>query len=78
MYSTSAGAPYERYEIERVDGPRWPDALMTFAIRLFADGGTTVVEQEILWYPGVRLSMDDDATTEDGQPVVSALHLRRR
>ena len=25
LYATTAGAPYERYEIERVDGPRWPD-----------------------------------------------------
>ena len=27
LYATTSGAPYERYEIERVDGPRWPDGL---------------------------------------------------
>jgi hypothetical protein len=70
LYSTTSGAPYERYEIERVVGPRWPDALMTFSARLFADGDTTVVEQEITWHPSIGLRMDDDATTENGQPLI--------
>ena len=26
LYATTSGAPYERYEIERVDGPAWPYA----------------------------------------------------
>ena len=47
LYATTSGAPYERYEIERVEGPRWPDGLMTFSARLFADGDATVVEQKI-------------------------------
>jgi hypothetical protein len=70
LYATTSGAPYERYEIERVEGPRWPDALMTFSVRLFADDDTTVVEQEIRWHAGIGLWMDDDATTENGQAVV--------
>ena len=49
LYATTSGAPYERYEIERVDGPPWPDGSMTFAARLFADGDATVVEQQISW-----------------------------
>ena len=70
LYATASGAPYERYEIERVDGPRWPDALMTFSARLFADGDATVVEQQIKWMPGLGLWLDDNSTTENGQPVV--------
>ena len=69
LYATTSGAPYERYEIERVDGPRWPDGYgTTFRVRLFADGDATVVEQEInggsegLWM--------NANTTENGQPVV--------
>ena len=70
LYATTSGAPYERYEIERVDGPRWPDALMTFSARLFADGDATVVEQDISWSPGLGLWLDYNTTTENGQPVV--------
>ena len=49
LYATTSGAPYERYEIERVSGPQWPYGRMTFAARLFAAGDATVVEQEISW-----------------------------
>jgi hypothetical protein len=69
LYATTSGAPYERYEIERVDGPRWPDAFMTFSVRLFADGDATVVEQEIRWLPSGGLMLDVTTTTENGQPV---------
>jgi hypothetical protein len=68
LYATTSGAPYARYEIERVDGPRWPDAYMTFSARLFADGDATVVEQGISWRQG-DLWMDVTSTTENGQPV---------
>ncbi len=68
LYSTTLGAPYERYEIERVDGPQWPFASMTFGVRLFADGNSAVVEQQIVWYGELR--MDLNTTTENGQPVV--------
>ena len=68
LYATPSGGAYERYEIERVDAPQWPDAHMTFSARLFADGDAPVVEQEISWGDG--LWMDANATTENGQPVV--------
>jgi hypothetical protein len=44
LYATSAGAAYERYEIDRVQGPVWPTGHIEFRIRLFAADGT-VVEQ---------------------------------
>jgi len=69
LYATSSGAPYERYEIERVDGPRWPYGGGTLRVRLFADGDATVVEQEIRWDASGGLWLDADATTENGQPV---------
>jgi hypothetical protein len=67
LYATTSGAPYERYEIERVDGPRWPDASMTFLVRLFADDAT-VVQHKISSYQG-GLWLDANSTTENGQPV---------
>lgn len=70
LYATTSGAPYERYEIERLDGPRWPDGHGTFTVRLFADGDATVVEQEIRWWGSLEL--DPNTTTENGQPVVLA------
>jgi hypothetical protein len=69
LYASASGATYERSEIERVDGPRWPYAWMTFSIRLFADGDATVVEQEISWHAGVGLQLDPNSTTENGHPV---------
>lgn len=69
LYATTAGAQYERYEIERVDGPRWPDGWMTFSARLFADGDATVVEQAISWSPSAGAWLDANTTTENGQPV---------
>ena len=70
LYATSSGAPYERYEIERVAGPWWPTGGGRFSVRLLADGGATVVEQVIQWGQGARLSLDANSTTENGQPVV--------
>jgi hypothetical protein len=73
LYATTAGAPYERYEIERVGGPWWPYGEMEFTVRLFADGGGTVVEQPIAWSdvggPRLALVQSDTETTENGQPV---------
>ena len=68
LYATPAGAPYERYEVEAVDGPRWPRGDMTFSVRLFADGGSTVVEQEVKWWDR-QLMTDTHTTTVDGQPI---------
>lgn len=69
LYATSSGAPYERYEIERLDGPQWPYGNVTFSAQLFANGDATVVEQEISSSQGEWLSMDYGTTTENGQPV---------
>ena len=71
LYATTSGAPYERYEIERVDA-LWPSGRMTFSARLFADGDATVVEQQISWDRSQSggLWMDAYTTTENGQPVV--------
>jgi hypothetical protein len=76
LYATTSGAPYERYEIERVSEPRWPNAEMAFKVRLFADEGATVVEQPILWIDpqalggaGPRLLSTVTEMTENGQPV---------
>lgn len=70
LYATTSGAPYERSEIERVDGPGWPYGNVTFTARLYADGDATVVEQEISWWPGFPLRLDTTTTTEAGAPVV--------
>ena len=70
LYATTSGAPYERYEIERMSGPLWPYGQMEFVVRLFADGGATVVEQSISWADwglGLELRADDTDTTENGQ-----------
>ena len=78
LYATTSGAPYERFEFERVDGPGWPYVgYITFSVRLFADDGATVVEQEIYshWDGGRSagieggLAMERPATTENGQTV---------
>ena len=78
LYATTTGAPYERSEFERVDGPDWPyGGDITFSVRLFADGGATVVEQEIYshWDGGRSagieggLAMERPTTSENGQPV---------
>ncbi|MEP7159155.1 MAG: hypothetical protein ABI797_06985 [Chloroflexota bacterium] len=69
LYATTSGAPYDRYEIERVDRPMWPYGKVFFSARLFADGDATVVEQIIVWEPGEGLWLDYGTTTENGQPV---------
>jgi hypothetical protein len=70
LYVTTAGASYERYEIERVDGPQWPYGRMTFSARLFADDDATVVEQEIRREQDGGLVLNANSTTQNGQPVV--------
>ena len=47
LYATSNDAPYERYEFDLVPGLNWPDGGMRFEVRLYAEGGQTVVEQSI-------------------------------
>ncbi|HXJ64126.1 MAG TPA: hypothetical protein VNN79_10260, partial [Actinomycetota bacterium] len=45
LYATSTGAPFERSEFELVGGPVWPSGSEQFEARLFAQNGTTVVQQ---------------------------------
>ena len=82
LYATTTGAEFERFEIERVSEPRWPYGAMNFSVRLFADGGETVVEQPISFDvegfvesgglpPTVTYSFGHSTweTTENGRPV---------
>jgi hypothetical protein len=50
LYATTGGSPYERSEIERVQGPVWPTGWSEFTVRLFAEDGT-VVEQSFVVVP---------------------------
>jgi hypothetical protein len=71
LYATSAGAPYERFELALVSGPEWPYAWMEFEIQLFANGGETVVSQPIRWME-TRLTHRPTDTTENSEPVPAA------
>jgi hypothetical protein len=76
LYATTSGAPYERFEIEHVQGPVWPSGWSEFKVRLFAD--ETVVEQvfAVVREQEGRLGLvygfpqtDELATTENGHSV---------
>ena len=74
LYATTSGAPYQRSEVERVQGPVWPNGWTEYKLRLFA--GETVVEQyvHVIVEDGRLGVMYGDAsnavpTTENGQPV---------
>ena len=69
LYATTSGAPYERYEIERVGSAAWPNGHLLFKVRLFADGGTTVVEQQIDRWSDGGLYLNANSTTENAQPI---------
>ncbi|HET7727145.1 MAG TPA: hypothetical protein VFK54_07445, partial [Candidatus Limnocylindrales bacterium] len=72
LYAATSGAPYERFEVELVDGPGWPFGSMQFTVRLFADGGATVVEELIrVGVDGgnIELGYQPISATENGQPV---------
>jgi hypothetical protein len=76
LYATTGGAPYERYEIDRLQGPEWPSGWIDFRIRLFAEDGT-VVEQSfaVVRQEDGRLGLvygsptSPIPTTENGQAV---------
>ena len=80
LYTTS-GAAYERFEIEKVQGPVWPSGWMEYKIRLFAEDGT-VVEQlfHVVRHDG-QLGLiyghtsTDLPTTENGQSVAAPFSL---
>jgi hypothetical protein len=78
LYEATAGAPYERAEFDRVGSPVWPYGFTEFKVRLFADGGETVVEQRFMIDPDVsgRFTLNYYAppdgiapTTVNGQPL---------
>ena len=72
LYATSAGSPYERYELVRLGVPTWPNADMQFVVRLVADGGRTVVEQTVeVWNVAGQLRYwhDRGDTSENGEAV---------
>ena len=73
LYATTSGAAYERFEIERVEGPVWPIGYLNVELRLFAEGGNTVVEQAFSLYREVngRLGLEYGGTTENGKVVVA-------
>jgi hypothetical protein len=80
LYATSTGAPYERGEFEIEDGEildLGPFAgAVGLRVRLFADGGQTVVEQTLTIEQDMRsggvwalFQHDDDLNTENGVPL---------
>ena len=72
LYATTAGAPYERFEFELVDGPDWPNGWMEFKVQIFAGGGKTVVEQRFFIDPDAagRLELDYYSDTAEAAPTV--------
>ncbi len=69
LYATTTGARYERFEIEQVGVPQWPSGGLAFEVRLFAEDGATVVEQQIAAGEGGALALMQMQTTENGRPV---------
>ena len=82
LHATTGGSPYERSEIERVQGPLWPAGWIEFKVRLFAEDGT-VVEQHfvVVRQENGRLGLvygsaseyGDPPTIENGQALYSLL-----
>jgi len=76
LYATTGGEPYQRSEMERVQGPVWPNGWMEYKVRLFAEG-ETVVEQyfHVVRHENGELGLlygqasPDAPTTENGQSV---------
>ena len=76
LYATTGGTPYERYEIERVQGPVWPTGWSEFEVRLFAEDGTVVEQSFVVVRQDGRLGVVYGSqsgpripTTENGQAV---------
>ena len=76
LYATTGGTPYERSEIERVQGPVWPTGWFEFRVRLFAEDGTVVEQSFVLVrQENGRLGLvygsqsAGSTTTENGQAV---------
>jgi hypothetical protein len=77
LYATTGGVPYERSEIERVQGPVWPTGWSEFEVRLFAEDGTVVDQTFVVVRQNGRLGLVYGAqtgnrripTTENGRAV---------
>jgi hypothetical protein len=76
LYETSSGARYDGFEFDAVHGPDWPDGGTEFEVRLFAEDGSTVVEQifrvdrdELGGPLDLEYSLEGSSTIENGQPV---------
>jgi hypothetical protein len=79
MYATTSGSPYERYEIDRVQGPVWPTGWIGFRIHLFAKDGTEVAQSFVVvrqedgalgvMYDTHTGGSLDLPTTENGEPL---------
>lgn len=72
LYATTSGGPYERFEIEWVEGPHWPAGGLTIEVRLFAEAGNIVEQTFSMHREGNgRLGLEyfGEGTTEDGEVV---------
>lgn len=77
LYATTRGASYERFEMKRLQGPVWPNGWMEYKVRLFAEGGETVVGQyfHVVRQENAKLRLlygqasSDAPTIENGQAV---------
>jgi hypothetical protein len=69
LYATSGGSRYERFEIERGQGPLWPAGWIESKVRLFAEDGT-VVEQHfvVVRQENGRLGLVYGPASEYGDP----------
>jgi hypothetical protein len=76
LYATTSGSRYQRFEIEKMEGPVWPSGWSKLKVRLFAEGGT-VVEQlfRVVRQENGQLGLvfgyeyEDLPTTQNGQSV---------
>jgi hypothetical protein len=73
LYSTSTGAPYEQAEFEVASRQEWPGYGIELTVRMFAEGGQTVVEQPFWmdWHGAswVLHPSRDNRGTENGLPL---------
>ena len=77
LYATTDGIPYERYEIERLQGPVWPNGWIEFEVRLFAEDGAMVEQSFVVVRRDGRLELVygprtgpvRNSTTENGEIV---------
>ena len=73
MYAASSGAAYDRFEIDRLQGPVWPTGWVEYEVTLVADDGSVIEQRFHLVRHDRQLGLiygeSDRPTTENGQPV---------